>query len=352
MGLGANLSAGRSGLRLNPIPLWLTKRGLQACPKARYVTGARKVDDDQGIKKVRHGNHRHRERGRHSPWYSGATSKVRLSSAKSTTPRACRRCAAGRRDFPVSPGSSSVSSCRLRVPAPLWARCEQVIKPMSAKTIASLDDEALRSAGLSRPKIRTMRSVSTAVLNGNLRISRLGSQSDADIHAAMTAVPGIGPWTADIFLLACLGRPDAFAAGDLALQVAAQHAFELDQRPERHRTARTCRNVAAVARRVSAATVVLLSARREPQLRHAAVTKLVELAAAARRTNVYWTRALQGCRKHELCLGLGFSHEPDHQGLRIGGGRGPRTARCRSRGAQGRADRAAGGNPEAANPHS
>ena len=113
----------------------------------------------------------------------------------------------------------------------IWARCEQVIKPMSAKTIAGLDDEALRSAGLSRPKVRPMRAVSTAVLNGEQQISRLGSHSDADIHAAMTAVPGIGPWTADIFLLACLGRPDAFAAGDLALQVAAQHAFELDQRP-------------------------------------------------------------------------------------------------------------------------
>jgi DNA-3-methyladenine glycosylase II len=62
-------------------------------------------------------------------------------------------------------------------------------------------------------------------------LSAVDVERDAEFHAALTAVSGIGPWTADIFLLACLGRPDAFPTGDLALQVAAQHAFELDRHP-------------------------------------------------------------------------------------------------------------------------
>jgi DNA-3-methyladenine glycosylase II len=53
------------------------------------------------------------------------------------------------------------------------------------------------------------------------------------VHEALTALPGIGPWTADIYLLFCLGRADAFAAGDLALQVAARAAMSLEDRPSR-----------------------------------------------------------------------------------------------------------------------
>lgn len=133
----------------------------------------------------------------------------------------------------------------------IWLRCEAAIRPMRAEMIASLDDDALRAAGLSRPKIRTLRAISEAVLHQGLELEALTHVGDADVHAALTAVSGIGPWTADIFLLACLGRPDAFAAGDLALQIAAQYAFELDQRPtaqellERAETWRPWRSVSA-----------------------------------------------------------------------------------------------------------
>ena len=53
------------------------------------------------------------------------------------------------------------------------------------------------------------------------------------MHAALTAVTGIGPWTADVYIMFCLGRADGWAPGDLALQVAAQHALELDERPDK-----------------------------------------------------------------------------------------------------------------------
>jgi DNA-3-methyladenine glycosylase II len=113
----------------------------------------------------------------------------------------------------------------------IWARFEAVAQPMTAGTVILLSDDALRSAGLSRPKIKTLRAVSDAVVRG-LDLENLDSLSDADVHAALTAVSGIGPWTADIFLLFNLGRADAFAHGDLALQVAVQMLMDLDERPK------------------------------------------------------------------------------------------------------------------------
>jgi len=85
--------------------------------------------------------------------------------------------------------------------------------------------------GLSRPKIRTLRAVAAAVTTGALPLESLGDASDEAIHEMITSVSGLGPWTADVFIMFCLGRRDAFAAGDLALQVAAAHAFGLERRP-------------------------------------------------------------------------------------------------------------------------
>lgn len=112
----------------------------------------------------------------------------------------------------------------------IWARFERTVQPVSAHALLGLDDDALRGAGLSRPKIRTLRAISQSVGEG-LDLERLGGMSDAEVHDALTAISGIGPWTADIFLMFCLGRSDAFAAGDLALQVAAQIGMGLEQRP-------------------------------------------------------------------------------------------------------------------------
>jgi DNA-3-methyladenine glycosylase II len=69
------------------------------------------------------------------------------------------------------------------------------------------------------------------VLRGEPDLTMLGDLAADDAHAALTAVHGIGPWTADIYLLACLGHADAWPAGDLALQEAARVAFGLAERP-------------------------------------------------------------------------------------------------------------------------
>jgi DNA-3-methyladenine glycosylase II len=115
--------------------------------------------------------------------------------------------------------------------AAIWKRCLAMIQPFGAAEMLSASDETLRAAGLSSPKIRTLRAVANAVVRGGLDPSRLEGQSEEDIHAALTRVSGIGPWSADIFLMFCLGRVDAFAAGDLALQLATQRALKLDRRP-------------------------------------------------------------------------------------------------------------------------
>jgi DNA-3-methyladenine glycosylase II len=114
----------------------------------------------------------------------------------------------------------------------IWSRLVAAVRPMTPDIFLTLNDEALRHAGLSRGKVRTLRAVCTAIGDG-LDLKKLAHAPEDDVHAALTAVPGIGPWSADIFLLFCLGRADAFAAGDLALQTAAMGALDLEERPSR-----------------------------------------------------------------------------------------------------------------------
>ena len=105
------------------------------------------------------------------------------------------------------------------------------MKPFRAEVIARLSDEELRTAGLSRPKIRTLRALSQAVLDGTLNFNRLRYASEDQLREALTSVSGIGPWTADIYLLMVLRRPDIWPTGDLALAVAAQKIKRLNSRP-------------------------------------------------------------------------------------------------------------------------
>lgn len=116
--------------------------------------------------------------------------------------------------------------------AAIWGRLAARFPGMTPEAIASAEDEELRSAGLSAPKIRTLRTIATAVGDGSLPIDLLATLPADEAHSRLTAVKGIGPWTADIYLLFCLGHPDAFPAGDLALQEAARLAYGLETRPK------------------------------------------------------------------------------------------------------------------------
>jgi len=120
----------------------------------------------------------------------------------------------------------SVASARA-----IFGRLEQTLGgPPSVDALLAATPQALRGAGLSAPKIRTLTGIARALADGAVdleEVARLPADAAAEV---MTRLPGIGPWTADIYLLFCLGRADAFPEGDLALQVALGEGFGLPGR--------------------------------------------------------------------------------------------------------------------------
>jgi DNA-3-methyladenine glycosylase II len=116
--------------------------------------------------------------------------------------------------------------------AAIWGRLRVVLDPPSPERFLSLSDEELRAAGLSAMKIRTIRATVTEIVEGRLPLDGLHELPADEAHNLLTRVKGIGPWTADIYLLFCLGHPDAFPGGDLAVQEAARIAYDLDERPD------------------------------------------------------------------------------------------------------------------------
>ncbi|MBG6201577.1 DNA-3-methyladenine glycosylase family protein [Roseibium album] len=112
----------------------------------------------------------------------------------------------------------------------IFQRVQTLVTPLTAEALASFSDEDLAGAGLSRPKVRTLRAVGAACENG-LDLARLTESPADEAHAQLCAIKGIGRWSADIFLLFCAGHPDIFPSGDLALQIAVRDAFDLDEKP-------------------------------------------------------------------------------------------------------------------------
>ena len=103
---------------------------------------------------------------------------------------------------------------------------------ITPENVLRLPDEALRGAGVSRQKTRYVRHLSDCVLDRTLRIDRLGRMDDDAVREHLTQVKGIGAWTAEVYLLMCLMRPDVWPAGDIALQAAAHDIKGLDTRPD------------------------------------------------------------------------------------------------------------------------
>src|SRR5882724_696168 len=91
-------------------------------------------------------------------------------------------------------------------------------------------DRLLR-VGLSNAKIKTLKAIAKAIDAGAIDLNALADMPADAAHATLVALHGIGPWTADVYLLACIGHADAWPAGDIALQEAARIAFDLPKRP-------------------------------------------------------------------------------------------------------------------------
>jgi len=102
----------------------------------------------------------------------------------------------------------------------IWGRVEVLLGKVTPATVLGADIDALRACGMSRPKISHIRSIATAIEDGSLNLKRVARASDADAQAELIAVKGIGPWTADVYLMFALGRWDVFPHADIGLSEA------------------------------------------------------------------------------------------------------------------------------------
>ncbi|GLK78160.1 DNA-3-methyladenine glycosidase [Methylopila jiangsuensis] len=113
----------------------------------------------------------------------------------------------------------------------IHGRLEAALGRIDAEALAAASDDAIRAAGVSRPKLRTLRAIAGAVADG-LDLPGLAALPEPEARARLLAISGVGPWTADVFLLFAHGRADAFPAGDIAVQEALKRVFGLETRPD------------------------------------------------------------------------------------------------------------------------
>jgi len=116
--------------------------------------------------------------------------------------------------------------------AATFDRLGTLVGDITPGQILAQSDDDLRSAGLSRQKARYVRALGDMVAEGELDLNGLDKLDDGEITARLTAVTGIGTWTADVYLLTALQRPDVWPAKDLALAVAAHEVKRLESRPD------------------------------------------------------------------------------------------------------------------------
>lgn len=115
--------------------------------------------------------------------------------------------------------------------ASIWARFAALPGALDPAGYLGLDEGVIRAAGFSAGKVRTVRALAEAMVEGQLELHGLDRLSASDAVEKLCVIKGIGPWTAELYLMFCAGHPDIFPAGDLALQKAVAHAFGLARRP-------------------------------------------------------------------------------------------------------------------------
>ncbi|MDB5614843.1 MAG: DNA-3-methyladenine glycosylase 2 family protein [Devosia sp.] len=115
--------------------------------------------------------------------------------------------------------------------AAIWGRFEQLPGALDPMTYLTLTEEAVRATGFSGGKFRTVRVIAEAMVAGELDFAHLETLAADEAVRYLVAHKGIGPWTAEVYLMFCAGHPDVFPAGDLALLKAVQHGLGLDARP-------------------------------------------------------------------------------------------------------------------------
>ena len=158
--------------------------------------------------------------GRIEPAFAAAIARVGLP-----TPRS------GERGYVTLLRAIVGQQVSIQAAAAIWGRVDTATGGAAdPANMARTSDEALRAAGLSRQKIAYARSLAEEVLSGRLDFDHLPAD-DEEAIAHLTAVKGIGRWTAEIYLLFAEGRPDIFPAGDLAVQIEIGNIMGLDGKP-------------------------------------------------------------------------------------------------------------------------
>lgn len=113
----------------------------------------------------------------------------------------------------------------------VFKRLQERINPLTPERFLSFDDHQLKGVGFSRQKLAYCRNVSRAIVQGDLPIERLREMDPEDIFHSLTAIKGIGPWTAETYMLLALALPDVIPAGDMALATAIMEIKSLPRLP-------------------------------------------------------------------------------------------------------------------------
>lgn len=115
--------------------------------------------------------------------------------------------------------------------AAIYGRLVAIADPFDHHVILRARKDRLLRIGLSNAKVKALKEIAKSIEAKHIDLAALADVPADEAHAALVKLHGIGPWTADLYLLACLGHADAWPAGDLALQEAARLAFGLPKRP-------------------------------------------------------------------------------------------------------------------------
>ncbi len=113
----------------------------------------------------------------------------------------------------------------------IWGRAANTVKPMEPDRWLRKRATTLRKCGLSASKVATINTIAEAIANDALDLAALADADEDTIKTQLTALKGVGPWTADIYIMFCLGRADGWAPGDLALRYAVQDATGAEDMP-------------------------------------------------------------------------------------------------------------------------
>lgn len=113
----------------------------------------------------------------------------------------------------------------------IWRRMLDKMEVVTAQNYLAVATSIDPQFGLSRAKAKTLHGVASAIANGSLDLDSLNALDEAEAFRLLTALDGIGPWTAQVYLMFCGGHADIFPSGDVALQAAVAGAFQMDARP-------------------------------------------------------------------------------------------------------------------------